>query len=70
MSEIKYRNFKIGCITCKFTSERPEKMLQMIFVKIFALYAFTQNDSVSGMPENVASRRILTKMAASEFHRI
>ena len=29
-----------------------------------------ENDSVIGMPENVASRRILTKMAASVFHRI
>ena len=29
-----------------------------------------KNDSVNGMPENVASRRILTKMAASVFHRI
>ena len=24
MSEIKYENFKIGCITCKWTSKRPE----------------------------------------------
>ena len=29
-----------------------------------------KNDCVIGMPENVASRRILTKMAASVFHRI
>ena len=29
-----------------------------------------KNDSVNGMPENVASRRILTKIAASVFHRI
>ena len=29
-----------------------------------------KNDSVTGMPENVASRRILTKMAASVVHRI
>ena len=29
-----------------------------------------KNDSVKGMSENVASRRILTKMAASVFHRI
>ena len=29
-----------------------------------------KNDSVIGMPENVASRRILTKVAASVFHRI
>ena len=29
-----------------------------------------KNDYVNGMPENVASRRILTKIAASVFHRI
>ena len=29
-----------------------------------------KNDSVNGIPENVASRRILTKMTASVFHRI
>ena len=34
------------------------------------MYSFTKNEAVIGMPENVASRRILTKMAASLFHRI
>ena len=29
-----------------------------------------KNDSVCGMPEKVASRRILTKMTASVFHRL
>ena len=29
-----------------------------------------KNDSVNGMPENEASRMILTKMAASVLHRI
>ena len=29
-----------------------------------------KNDSVNGMPEKVASRRILTKMTASVFHRL
>ena len=28
------------------------------------------NDAVNGMPENVASGRILTEMTASVFHRI
>ena len=42
MSDIKYGNFKIGCITCKLTLKGPEKMLQMIFVEIFAMYLFTQ----------------------------
>ena len=71
MVEIKYGNFKICCITCKRTSKRPEKMFKMICVVIIAMYSFTQkNDSVSGMSVNVALRRILTKMAASVFHRI
>ena len=42
MSEIKYGKFKIGCITCKWTSKRPDKMLQMIFVLIFAMCSFRQ----------------------------
>ena len=29
-----------------------------------------KNDSVNEMPENIATRRILTKMVASVFHRI
>ena len=29
-----------------------------------------KNDSVIGISENIASRRILTKMAASVFHRL
>ena len=29
-----------------------------------------KNDSVIGMSENIASRRILTKIAASVFHRL
>ena len=33
-------------------------------------YRSRKNDCVIGMPENVASKRILTKMAASVFHRI
>ena len=34
------------------------------------MYSYAKNDSVNGMLENVASRMILTKMAASVFHRI
>ena len=56
-------------IANKHQSEQKKK-LQMIFVKMFAMYSFTQNDSVNEMPENVASRRILTKMVISVFHRI
>ena len=41
------------------------------FKYIFSLCIRSRkNDSANGMPENVASRRILTKMAASVFHRI
>ena len=29
-----------------------------------------KNDSINGMQENVASRRTLTKMTASVFHRL
>ena len=32
------------------------------------VFVRTKNDSVNGMPENVASRRILTKMTASVIH--
>ena len=71
MNEIKYRNLRVGCITCKYTSKRPEKLLQMIFVKKKSLCIRSRkNDSVNGMQENVASRRILTKIATSVFHRI
>ena len=34
MSENRYGNLKIGCITCKRTSKRPEEVLQRIFVYI------------------------------------
>ena len=63
--------FQIGYITCKWTSKRPEEnMIQMISYK-FSLCIFSRKkDSVNGMPENVASRRILTKMKASIFHKI
>ena len=33
-------------------------------------FVYAKHNSVNGMPENVALRRILTKMAASVFHRI
>ena len=70
MSEVKYRNIKIGCITCKWTSKKPEKIIQWFSYKFLVCICSRKSDSVNGMPENVASRRILTKMAASVFHRI
>ena len=39
MGEIKYGNFKIGCITCKGTSKRPEKSVTNDFHINFR-YAF------------------------------
>ena len=47
-----------------------KKMLQMILYKFSLCICSHKNDSVNGIPENVASRRIFTKMAASVFHRI
>ena len=46
--------------------------------KCYKLFSYTfslcnpnrKNDYINGMPENVASRRILTKISASVFHRI
>ena len=41
------------------------------FLYEFSLcFCSRKNDSVNGMPEKVASRRILTKMTASVFHRL
>ena len=41
------------------------------FSYIFSLRIRSRKiDYVNGMPENVASRRILTKVAASVFHRM
>ena len=42
MSEIKYRKFLNRLYSLLITSKRPEIMLQMIFVVIFAIYSFTQ----------------------------
>ena len=34
------------------------------------VFVHAKNDSGNGMPENVASRRILTKMTVSVFHKL
>ena len=47
-----------------------EKMLQMISYTFSLCIRLRKNDPVNGMPEKVASRRVLTKMPASVFHRI
>ena len=49
-----------------------KKRLQIIFVKIFAMYLFTQkgkNDAVNGIPE-CSIWEDFNKMVASVFHRI
>ena len=38
-------------------------------IKFLLCFHSRKNDSVNGLPENVASRRILTKMTASVYHR-
>ena len=70
MSEITHGNFKIGCITCKRTPYQPEENVTNNSRLHFRMYSFTQKRLVNGMHENVASRRTLTKMTASVFHRI
>ena len=42
MSEIKNRKFLNRLYSLLITSKWPEKILQMIFVVIFAIYSFTQ----------------------------
>ena len=65
MSKIKYGNFKIGC-----SSKRPEKNYKRFSYKFSLRIRSRNSDSVNGMPENVASRRILTKIVAAVFYRI
>ena len=47
-----------------------KKCYKRFLYKFLLCIGSRKNDSVNGMPENVAPRRILTKMAASVFHRI
>ena len=47
-----------------------KKCYKKILYNFLLCICSRKNDSVNGMPKNVASRRILTKMAASVFHRI
>ena len=70
MSEIKYGNFEIGVILANEHQSDQKKMLQRFSYKFSLCIRSRKNDSVNGMAENVASRRILAKMATSVFHRI
>ena len=47
-----------------------KKCYKLFSYKFSLCIRSSKNDSVNGMPEIVVSRRILTKMAASAFHRI
>ena len=47
-----------------------KKCYQLFSYKFSLCIRSRKNDSVNGMPENVASRRTLTKMTASVFQRI
>ena len=47
------------------TRENVTNDFRMSFCYVFV---HAKNDSVNGMPENVASLRIFTKMIASVFH--
>ena len=47
-----------------------KKYYKRFSYKFFICIRSRKNDSVNGMPEHVASRRILTEMAASVFNRI
>ena len=50
--------------------QSDQKNVTNDFRLIFAMNSFTQKPAVNGMPENVASGRILTKLVASVFHRL
>ena len=61
---------KSAVILANEHKSNQKKMLQIISYKFSICIRSHKNDSVNGIPENVAPRRILTKMAASVFHRI
>ena len=48
-------------------SDQKKKCYKSFSYKFSLCIRSRKNDSVNGIPENVASRRILTKMSASVF---
>ena len=62
--------FKSTVLLANEHQSDQKKCYQWFSYKFLLCIRSCQNDSVNGMPENIASRRILTKMAASVFHRI
>ena len=51
MSEIRYGNFKVGYITCKATRRN---VTNDFYIHFLLCNRSHKNDSVNGMPENVA----------------
>ena len=71
MSEIKYGKFQNRLYYLQMNIKATRKILQIIVCINFCyVFVHAKQDSINGMPENEASRWILTKMAASVFHRI
>ena len=70
MSEIKYGNFRIGVFLANEHQRDQKNVTNYVRLHFSHEIVHAKNDSVIGMPENLASSRILTKMAASVFHRI
>ena len=50
-------------------SDQKKKLQNEFRINFYNVFVHAKT-TVNGMPENIASRRILTKMAAAVFHRI
>ena len=67
---VRYENFKTGCITCNEHQSDKKKCYKGFLYTFSLCNRSRKNDFVNGMPENIASRRILTEMEASVFNKI
>ena len=70
MSEIKHRISKSAVLLANEHQSDQEKCFKCFWYTFSLCIRSLKNESVNEMPENVASRRILSKMVASVFHRI
>ena len=70
MSEIDMEISKSAVLLANEHQSDQKKYYKQFSYTFLLCYRPRKNDTVIEMPENVASRRILTKMAASLFHRI
>ena len=68
--EIKYGYSKSAVLLATEHQSNQKKINKGFSYRFSLCIRLRNNDAVIGMPENVASGRILTKMAASVFHRI